>query len=65
MLLIKRLGEDVAIFGVNNSKFDVFYGNSGWNNHARFSVKKKVLVQESGERVPRNVLNTINQRLKG
>jgi hypothetical protein len=65
MLLTKRLGEDVAIFNVNNHKFDVFYGNSGWNNHARFSLKKQFLVQESGERVPRNVLNIIHQRLKG
>lgn len=63
----KVLGENIVIMKVGHF-IDVFYGNDGFNDHARFVGKKTpkgiFITQLTGERIPtdvyKNILSKVN-----
>ena len=62
MKMPHNLGQDIVVLRTNHV-IDAFWGNNGWNPHARFVLrntpKGKFLSQTSGETVPSPVFKAI------
>lgn len=62
MASAKHLGNDLVIRHANHV-VDIFWGNTGWNPHARFRIKNtpkgKFLSQINGDRVPTTIFKQV------
>lgn len=58
----KKLGDSIVLFKSGNT-LDVFYGDLGWNNHARFTLKRtnrgQYLNQVQGNKLPNPVFKHV------
>lgn len=63
----KKLGKDVVMMKVGHF-LDVFWQTSGWEPHARFTVKRTnrgvFLNQVSGDKIPRTVFQQVLQEVQ-
>lgn len=62
-----NLGNDVVVIKANHV-VDVFFGNNGWEPHARFITRKTekgtFLTQVNGGKVPSHVFNQVLQKVQ-
>jgi len=46
------------------NSFDVFFGNTQWNEHAYFRMKNNRLILESGQPVPQHLYTEITKEIQ-
>ena len=63
---VKNLGSDVVVIHKGHI-VDVFWGNDGWEPHARFLIrntsKGRFLTQCAGSAVPSTVFSTVSKKV--
>lgn len=63
----KTLGQSLVVKKVGHNVVDTFFGQNGWENHARFHITKTkkgtFLSQTSGKKLPQHIFKQVIEKV--